>query len=137
MSVPESRRGHGKFEVLVKANDLAVYTIRIASNPKTFDVKYQTALADDIIRTAKDIYIKCKTANDIRVGEDPYKAQMRKRLQESAIIDCCTLLALMDMAKRVYHLSAKRLKYWGKMTIEVRDMIRRWKDSDSKRYPQK
>ena len=135
--VPESRRGHGKFEVLTKANDLAVYTIRIASNPKTFDLKYQTALANDIISTAKDIYIKCKTANDIRVGEDVYKAQMRKRLQESAIMDCNSLLALMDMAKRVYHLSAKRIRYWGKKTVEVRDMVRRWKDSDSKRYPTK
>lgn len=53
MAVPESKRGTGKFDVLIKANDLTVYTIRITKNPNTFAPEYQTALTDDIIRTAK------------------------------------------------------------------------------------
>ena len=32
MSVNESERGKGKFDVLIKANDLAVYTIRITNS---------------------------------------------------------------------------------------------------------
>ncbi len=52
MSVNESERGRGKFDVLIKANDLAVYTIRITKNPKVFLPEYQTALANDIIHTA-------------------------------------------------------------------------------------
>ena len=133
MSVPESKRGHSKFEVLINANELAIYTIRITSNPKTFSEQYKSALTDDIVRTAKDIYIKARTANDIRVAGSEYKAQERKRLQEEAITDCNTLLALMDIAKKVFHLSSKRIEYWGRMTIKTRDGIRRWKDSDSKR----
>jgi hypothetical protein len=53
VSVNESERGKGKFDVLIKANDLAVYTIRITKNPKIFLPEYQTALTNDIIHTAR------------------------------------------------------------------------------------
>ena len=90
MAVPESKRGTGKFDVLIKANDLTVYTIRITKNPKNFAPEYQTALTDDIIRTAKDIYVKCWTANNIKVGEDAEKWKRgndcRKRRQGIATI---------------------------------------------------
>lgn len=132
MAVPESKRGHGKFEVTVKAKELTAYTLQITSNEKTFDPKYFDALTADIIRTAKDIYIKCKTANDIWVAKDLNKAGERRRLQESAINDCNRLLALIDIAQPVFHLETRRIKYWGSKTIAVRDMIRRWKDNDSK-----
>ena len=39
------------------ARELAVYTIQICKNKKVFLQEYQSALTDDIIRTAKDIYI--------------------------------------------------------------------------------
>ena len=144
MSVPESRRGHGKFEVCVRANQLAIYTIQICSNKKVFTEQYQEAVTSDLIRLAKDIYIKVRTANGIyiKASADPkevadaerQKAQERRRLQESAIADCNSLLALMDIAKRVFHLSSKRIRYWGALTIEVREYIQRWKDADRKRY---
>ena len=134
MSVPESERGHGKFEVLVKANDLAVYTMRITKNPKVFMPEYQTALTNDIINTAKEIFIKCWTANNIKVGDDAENYITRKRLQEEAARECNNLLALIQMAKPLFHLAGKRVKYWGKKTIEVRNEIRDWKAGDSKRY---
>lgn len=134
MAVPETQRGVGKFDVLIKANNLAVYTVRITKNPKNFAPEYQTALTNDIIRTAKDIFIKCWTANNIRVGDDPENWRARKRLQEEAARDCNNLLALIQIAKPLFHLETKRVKYWGEKTIEVRNRIRDWKDGDSKRY---
>lgn len=134
VAVPESKRGVGKFDVLIKANDLTVYTIRITKNPNTFAPEYQTALTDDIIRTAKDIYVKCWTANNIKVGEDAEKWKERKRLQEEAARDCNNLLALIQIAKPLFHLETRRVKHWGKKTIEVRNRIRDWKDGDSRRY---
>ena len=133
MSVPEGKRGTGKFEVLVKALELATYTIKITKNPKTFTPEYQSALTDDIIRTAEDIYIKCWSANNIRVT-DADKAKQRKELQESAILDTYTLTALVQIAKRIFHLSSKRVKFWTESAVEVREYIRKWKNSDSKRY---
>ena len=80
MSVNESERGKGKFDVLIKANDLAVYTIRITKNPKIFLPEYQTALTNDIIHTAKEIFTKAWTANNIRVGDEPRNWLERKKL---------------------------------------------------------
>lgn len=135
MSVPEGKRGTGKFEVLVKALELAQYTIKITKNPKTFTPEYQSALTDDIIRTAKDIYIKCWSANNIRVSDADH-AKKRIELQESAVIDTYTLTALIQIAKRIFHLSSKRVKFWTQQTVEVREYIRKWKSSDRKRYSQ-
>jgi len=41
MSVPEGKRGEGKFEVLVKARNLFTYTLQICCNTNVFDPKYQ------------------------------------------------------------------------------------------------
>lgn len=95
MSVPEGQRGKGKFTVLTKANMLSIYTVKICCNKKVFLPEYQHALTDDIIRTAKDIFIHCWTANNIRVGKDEEKRKERRRLQEQAANDCNNLLALM------------------------------------------
>lgn len=134
VAVPETERGKGKFDVLIKANDLAVYTIRICKNEKVFLPEYQTALTNEIISTAKQIYIKCWTANNIRVGEEPENWKARKQLQEEAARECNNLLALIQIAKPLFHLASKRVKYWGSKTIEVRNLIRDWKAGDSKRY---
>lgn len=133
MSVPETERGKGKFDVLIKANDLATYTIRITKNPKVFLPEYQTALTDDIIRAAKNVFINAWTANNIRVVERDDWAE-RKRLQEQAAQECNNLLALIQIAKPVYHLKAKRVKYWGQKIIDTRNAIRDWKAGDNKRY---
>lgn len=133
MSVPETKRQKGKLEVIVKALDLATYTIQITSNEKTFDPKYRFAVTDDLISHAKDIYLKSWTANNIRVNsEEAYKA--RKKLQDEAVVKCNAFLALLDVAKKVFHLDTKRVVYWGNKIIEVRTLLRAWRDSDKKRY---
>ena len=134
MSVPSGARGDGKLKVLVKANELATYTIRIAKNKNVFLPEYQSSLTDDIVRVAKDIFIDAWTANNIRVGDDPVKWKLRKELQEKAILNCNNLLALMEIAQSVFHLKTKRIKFWGAKTIEVRQLLRKWNQSDVKRY---
>lgn len=79
MSVPEGQRGKGKFTVLTKANMLSIYTVKICCNKKVFLPEYQHALTDDIIRTAKDIFMHCWTANNIRVGKDEEKTEGTKK----------------------------------------------------------
>ena len=135
MSVPEGKRGEGKFEVLLKARDLTAYTIHICSNEKIFLPQYQTALTNDIIKESKDIFIKCFTANNIIVKEgDEDSKYKRKELQLQACMHCNNLLALIQIAQQVYHLKTSRIKYWGEKTIEVRNFIRKWIESDRKRY---
>lgn len=133
MAVAEGERSQSKLEVIVRALDLTTYTIRITNNQKIFLPEYRSSLTDDIIRTAKDIYIDAWTANNILVkSADDWK--MRKALQERAARNCNNLLALIQLAKTIFHLKSKRVKYWSEKTIDVRGYLRSWRDADSKRY---
>lgn len=133
MSVPEGLRKESKLEVIVKARELAAYTIRITKNPKVFLPEYNTAITNDIISTAKNIFIDAWTANNIYVKEAK-DWEERSRLQQKAALECNNLLALMQLAQEIFHLSTRRIKYWGSKTIEVRNKIRAWHDADRERY---
>ena len=133
MSVPEGKRSQSHLQIFVKAKNLASYTIKICCNENVFLPKYQNAITNDIMKSAKDIYIKCWTANEIRVVDnETYKE--RHRLQKEAYRECNNLLALIQMAGSIFHLKNKRLKYWGELIVEVRNMISKWGSSDNKRY---
>ncbi len=133
MSVVEEKRKKGKLEVCIKALELATYTIQITANEKVFEPKYRAAVTNDLISHAKDIYLICWTANNIRVAsEEAYRE--RRRLQDKAIIECTTFLGLLDIAKKVFHLETKRVTYWAKKTVECRSLIRAWRNSDKERY---
>ena len=136
MSVPVNKRSHGKLEACVKSRDLACYTLQITKNKKIFTEDYQEALTDKIITTALNIHCFVWTANNIVVNcyED---LQERLSYQNKAILQCNILLSLIDIAKPIFHLSSKRVMFWGNTTIETRNLIRAWKNSDYKRYSPK
>lgn len=136
MSVPVNQRSHGKLEACVKAHDLAVYTLRITKNKKIFTTDYQECLTDHIISAALNIYIFSKAANDltVRTPQDRDNFDERCKLQKLAIIECGNLMSLILLAKPIFHLSSKRVKYWHTMTKETRCLIKAWSDSDKKRF---
>lgn len=134
MSVPESKRGKSQLETAVKARDLAKYTITICSNQKNFPPDYQRTLTDDLVSIAKDIYMDVWTANNVRVDGDKGKWETRKKLQENAALKCVKLLALIDLAGKVFHLRANRKKYWGEKVIDLRKSIKAWHESDQARF---
>lgn len=137
MSVPVSKRNENQtLKTLLLAMDLAYYTIKICCNENVFSPKYKNAVTDDLIRLAKDIYINCRTANGIKV-ETREELELRTGYQLRAKADCDTLLAELDIAKRVFHLSGKRVLYWGSKTMECREYITRWKESDVKRFKER
>ncbi len=135
MSVVKSKRGEGKFQLFLDAMNLCKYTLQICSNKKIFVPEFQNSLTDDIVNKSKNIYLKIWRANNIRVGKnEEEKYKKRKMLQEEAILDCIDFLALIQLAKGVFHLKTKRILYWGEQIIKVRESIKKWRDSDSKRY---
>lgn len=136
MSVVEEKRRKGKLEVIIKALDLANYTIQITANEKVFDPKFRAAVTDDLISHAKDIYLICWTANNIRVSSEE-AAKERLRLQDKAVTKCNTFLGLLDIAKKVFHLDTKRVTYWGSKIMECRKLIRAWRDTDRKRFKER
>lgn len=136
MSVHKNDQGIGKFQVHEKVRGLAAYTIHITSNPKIFPPEYNQSITNKITATAIEIQTATWTANNIMVrGENAKELyQERRRLQEQAAINCNILLSMIDLAWKVFHLSSKRVKYWSEMTIEARNLIRAWHNSDTKRY---
>ena len=137
MSVPVSKRNENQtLKTLLLAMDLAYYTIKICCNENVFLPKYRNAVTDDLIRLAKDIYINCRTANGIRVTTQD-DLDLRTRYQLRAKADCDTLIAELDIAKRVFHLSGRRILYWAGKTMECREYIVRWRESDVRRFKER
>ena len=136
MSVPVNQRSHGKLEAAVKARDLASYTLKTTANKKIFAEEYQEALTDRIIASAITIHTKCWSANNVLVNSREDMAR-RLALQEEAAIECNNLLSLIELAQPVFHLTSKRVVYWSQKTVEVRGLIRGWRDSDRRRYSEK
>ena len=136
MSVPEGQRSRSKLEVIVFARSLAAYTIKITKNPHVFTPDYNNGITNEIISTAKAIYIDCWTANNVYVTQQEHWSGYEGRdfLQKRAIRNCNNLLALIQLAQEVFHLKTKRIKYWSEKTIAARARIRHWNESDSKRY---
>ena len=123
MSVPVNQRTHGKLEVCVKAHDLCCYTLQITANKKNFTQEFQESLTNRIVEAAIDIHTLCWSANNILVNSVD-DLRERTMYQEKAAIRCNILLSLIDVAKRIFHLSTKRVTYWAGKTIETRNLIR-------------
>lgn len=138
MSVTTDRRSEGRFSLEVKAEYLARYTLEITANESVFLPQYRERVTNDIIETAKNIYLGIREANDVKVRTD-FRFQLldyqeRSRLQRKALRDCKRLLYLIDLAHRIFHLSGKRVKYWGSLVKNVKDRVVGWIDDDYKRY---
>lgn len=133
MSVPVGDRRESKLEVFVQALDLVTYTLRITNNEKIFLPEYKGCVTDDIIETAKNIYIDAWDANNVRVVTKR-DWEERRTLQLRAARNCNRLLALIGIAKSTFHLKNKRIKFWTGKVLAIRGMIRKWNESDSKRY---
>lgn len=134
MSVPEPLRHKGRLEVHVKAQYLASYTIKILANDKTFPPEIDGELVKRIKDSAISIYAKAWSANKINASTNKVNREMRYRLQREAWMLCNELLAYIGIAKQVFHLREKRMKYWSWLIISTQALIQSWIDSDVERY---
>ena len=123
-----------QLEAAEKALDLALHTIKICKNKKIFLEEYQDALTNDIIRCAKDIYTYTWNANNVYVRPDNGRWRERERLQMAAISKCNELLALINIARRLFHLKGNKVRYWSQLTIDTRQMIHKWHEANAKQY---
>lgn len=134
-NVPDTPQNR-QLDAAWEARDLALYTIQVCNNKNIFLPEYQSSFTDDIIRVAKDIYIHVWTANNIRITDSGRKELFayRNKLQRQAILDCNNLLALIGLARPLFHLKGKKVKYWSEKVLKTRNYIKKWKESDQNRY---
>ena len=133
-NVPDSANNR-QLEACIKAMDLAIHTIKICSNKNIFKVEFQNALTDDIIKCAKDIYMLTWDANNtyVRIG-DKLAWRNREIRQLGAITKCNELIALINIARRLFHLKGNKVKYWSQLTLDTRGLIRRWHEANAKQF---
>lgn len=133
MSVPCGEREQSRLIAHDKTEDMIVHTLRITSNPKVFDPSLHV-LVDMINDCALGIGADVWEANGIRVGNDPDLWQMRHDLQVRACHGFDRLLYLVGIAKKAYRLRTRKYHAWVNAIREARDIVRAWRDTDSRRY---
>lgn len=79
MSVPKSKRTHGKLEALTQARHLKTYTLQICTNEKNFPKRYRWCVTNNIVQEVVEICRLIVGANAIKV-ENEFDA--RRRLEK-------------------------------------------------------
>ena len=135
MSVPKGDRSEGKLEVIVKARELAIYTIQITNNPRNFNPQVDSTIIEMLKRSAIQIYQDCRKANKLSLRHGMTSDyNERQMMQELAINQCEELVGLIEIAKSLYHVSSKRIEFWVDMTYQVQTKVKAWKESDTRRF---
>ena len=133
MSVVKSKRGETTLTVLTKARELSIYTIRICSNEKNFPKHYRWCITAKIVDATIDINNNVNMANAVYVKEAADR-ELRKAYQVRALAATYALLSMIDIAFCAFGIDSERVKYWTGLIVEVQNLIRNWRKSDTERY---
>lgn len=133
MSVISSKRTKSKLEVVTKAIALASYTIHICSNEKNFPKRYRWCLTGKIVEHTVDICNYTNKANSVYVTSER-DFQTRRQYQNMALAASYALLTMMDIAYNTFSIDDDRIEHWVGLVIEVQELLRSWRKSDSDKY---
>ena len=139
------------FTPVVKAMELSDYVFHITDNKNKFPeyvttVKNQQGVQNVITELRQDslinkvrsqafeIYMDVFTANEININKYPERRGVRLNKQLHAIELCNRHLATIQLCRKTFHLSYRRIRYWGGLVIDLREIIERWHMSDKDRY---
>jgi hypothetical protein len=134
MSVRKDERNEGRLALSTLARDHAVYVIQITKNENIFKPEYSEVSAG-LVKEATAIFHCIWGANNVLVN-DKQTYEIRRKYQELAATHCNIILADIAIARKLFHLSHKRVKYWTNTVVEIRNKTRGWTTSDAKRYAQ-
>lgn len=150
MPHPDEREKN-PFTITVNAERLANHVLTITKNTKRFPdytemvlkkeggekvvfIERQDSLTNWVREQAKEIFILCWSANEINLNKEPHRKGERLGKQIEAIRLCGEHLAAIQLCRRHFHLSSKKVKYWGKLTRDLMENIKGWHKRDCDRY---
>lgn len=114
------------------AMTLCLHTIKICANRNIFTPEYM-----DIVSMATslaiDIYVNANTANNIRVTNTK-SCNERLELEWTALNLCNSLISVIEICYRLFHLRMKKKEYWASLAHNAKNLINRWYLSDKDRY---
>lgn len=126
------------YQITDNANKFPEFTETIKHNKDGTETKIlvmrQDSLINKVREQAYDIYMFAFTANEVNLNHHPERKDLRLQKQQGAIELCNEHLATIQLCRKRFRLTYKRIKYWGGKTIEVREALERWHTSDKTRY---
>lgn len=140
------------FTPVVGAMELAEYVFHITDNANKFPdfsvverknpdgtvtqiIVYRPDSLTNIVRAeARNIFHLTYSANEINLKRQPWRKEERLGNQAEAIKLCGELLADIQLCRKHFHLSNRKIKHWGKMVRDLRIAIEGWHESDKDRY---
>lgn len=136
MSVRANERNQGELTVIVKAKEMAAHTLSLTNNEKVFPKRYRLTLTNKIVDKAFEVYTLLYEANEI-YPHNGRELEMRQNKQRQAMAYCRSMMAMIDIAKETFNLSADKVAYWAKMIFEVRSLAAAWARKDADRFKDK
>lgn len=133
MSVPKSKRSHGRLEALTKARAIKNYTLQVCTNEKNFPKRYRWCITNNIVEETTEICRKIVRANAIRVVNiDDYNRRILFQKEAYELTE--VLLEDIDTAYTFFHLTSNRVEYWTAEIEELQKLLKGWMRSDAERY---
>lgn len=144
MSQPKEARGTGKFDTIIQGRKFTAEFLKSLQNNKVFKVRLSGDAEDDaknppqpelvaLLRTTcLDAYISAYSANETMLTKNNYRH--RRQLQDKSVAKWNELLALIELAKPIFHLPTKRVEYWTKEIVYTRNLTQKWKESNYSKY---
>lgn len=114
--------------------ELALHTIKLCQNEKIFLPEYKETITDRLLDTSTSIYLNAYRANNINVTKDVRSWNERDSRQRAAISSCGDLLALINLAKRSFHLRSNKVNFWIGKVISAKKLLTKWNEADYERY---
>ena len=133
MAVVKSKRGESELDIITKARELAVYTIKICTNEKNFPKRYRWCVTNEIVKSVVMINSDIRRANEVFVKDDA-DYLLRKDFQSKAMSEIGALLGNMDIVYELFGVESKRIQHWTGLIIDVQILLRNWKKSDTRRF---
>lgn len=133
MSVRANERSQGDLDVIIKAKQMAVHTVEITNNTNYFPKRYRLTITDKIVNKSIEIFMLLYEANEI-YPRNKKDFEDRQHNQRRAMACCRTLVAMIDVAKTLFHLPPDKVSYWTKLIVEVRYMTAAWYKKEHDRF---
>lgn len=119
-----------ELNVIVKAKELAVHTIRVTSNCNRYPKKYRFSIVDRMQNTSMEIYELLQEANRTDIRD--YKRE-RQEFQTRAITRCDRLNTYIEISSELGIINRQSMGYWSKLVCDVKHMAIAWRSKDRSR----
>lgn len=112
------------------ALSLLCHTLNCCKNKKFLEDGLNESVTNKITDIATDIYLNAYTANRVRLTAE--NVAERDAYQRVAISKCNELIAMLNVAKRVFHLRKGKVENWIRLAIGTRELLNKWRDANRK-----